>query len=264
MSIPGTRCTWEFSAFSQNGEDGIIDYLTGLIREPNRYFLEVGASDGLENNTSFLALIKKYNGIMVEGNSARSRYARDDCSSPSASGSSSWIPMSTPRPRRVWSIPAGTAIPISSRWTSTGSTTTSPKAFSTVACVRRSFAVEYNSAFGPEQSVTIPFQPVFDFAEAHPTRLYYGVSLSGWQHFFEDRGYEFVTVDFNGVNAFFVDPGAVETAVLRDIKRLDWQENCSQWARFHCDWRGQSELISGMPLETIDPGEATTVAGSRN
>jgi len=31
--------TWEFSGFSQNGEDGIIDVLTRQILKPNRYFI---------------------------------------------------------------------------------------------------------------------------------------------------------------------------------------------------------------------------------
>lgn len=44
--------SWEFSGFSQNGEDGIIDVLTRNIVEPNRYFIEIGASDGVENNTA--------------------------------------------------------------------------------------------------------------------------------------------------------------------------------------------------------------------
>ena len=59
--------TWEFSGFSQNGEDGIIDFLVQQVADPNRYFGEIGASDGVENNTAWLALGRRYSGIMVEG-----------------------------------------------------------------------------------------------------------------------------------------------------------------------------------------------------
>ena len=48
--------TWEWSCFSQNGEDGIIDVLCSQLLESNRYFLEIGAADGIENNTAWLAV----------------------------------------------------------------------------------------------------------------------------------------------------------------------------------------------------------------
>jgi hypothetical protein len=40
---PADPSSWEFSSFSQNGEDGIIDYLTRKINNPNYYFIEIGA-----------------------------------------------------------------------------------------------------------------------------------------------------------------------------------------------------------------------------
>lgn len=65
--------SWEFSAFSQNGEDGIIDVLISQSKNTNRYFIEIGASDGIENNTSYLGVVKKYRGIMIEGNQKASQ-----------------------------------------------------------------------------------------------------------------------------------------------------------------------------------------------
>ena len=46
--------TWEFSGFSQNGEDGILDVLRKNLLESNRYFIEIGAADGIENNSAWL------------------------------------------------------------------------------------------------------------------------------------------------------------------------------------------------------------------
>ena len=247
---PADTLSWEFSAFSQNGEDGIIDHLETLIRAPNRYFLEIGASDGLENNTSFLALVKKYNGIMVEGNSSKSRYAKRLLQSQclgvefrdtyvTTRTAPALVSSSRHSDPDFFSLDIdGIDYYVARSLFESG---LRPK----IACV------EYNSAFGPDMAVTIPDQPVFESAKAHPTRLYYGVSLAGWQTFFKEQGYDFVTVDFNGVNAFFVSPEAVDTSTLSGIKRLDWRENCSQWARFHCGWAEQFDLISDMPLETI-------------
>lgn len=247
---PADSVTWEFSGFSQNGEDGIIDFLSTLIREPNRYFIEIGAADGLENNSAYLALVRKYNGLMVEGNRFKSVFARS-LLQPQCLGvefrdlyvNARTAPQLVESARH--SDPDFFSLDIDGIDYYVAESLFTSGLRPKIACV------EYNSAFGPELSVTIPFHSEFDFSRAHPTRLYYGVSLSGWQTFFRQRGYEFVTVDSNGVNAFFVDPDAVESDELRDIQRLDWRENCSQWARFHLDWRGQYELIKEMPLETI-------------
>lgn len=57
---PSLPATWEFSAFSQNGEDGILDFLTSKILDPNKYFIEIGTSNGLANNTAYLAFVKKF------------------------------------------------------------------------------------------------------------------------------------------------------------------------------------------------------------
>ena len=65
---PTNPTSWEFQAFSQNGEDGVIDYLCSKITRPNRYFLEIGSSNGLENNTAFLAYSRLFSGIMVDAN----------------------------------------------------------------------------------------------------------------------------------------------------------------------------------------------------
>src|ERR1700675_3503795 len=41
---PQVPRTWEFSGFSQHGEDGIIDYLCSHLVNPNRFFFEIGAA----------------------------------------------------------------------------------------------------------------------------------------------------------------------------------------------------------------------------
>ena len=67
--------TWEFSGFSQNGEDGIIDVLCRQLASRNRYVVEIGAADGTENNSSWLLVAERYEGLMVEGDSRQSARA---------------------------------------------------------------------------------------------------------------------------------------------------------------------------------------------
>ena len=61
--------TWEFSGFSQNGEDGIIDVLRKNLLNSNRFFVEIGSADGIDNNSAWLVIAEKYRGLMIEGSS---------------------------------------------------------------------------------------------------------------------------------------------------------------------------------------------------
>lgn len=56
---------YEFKYTSQNNEDGIIEYLTSKISEPDKFFVEIGFD---YNEFNSLNLIKnKWNGYLIEG-----------------------------------------------------------------------------------------------------------------------------------------------------------------------------------------------------
>ena len=50
-----------------------------------------------------------------------------------------------------------------------------------------------------KRSVASKYAADFRRATAHPSLLYYGVSVGGWKTFFARRDYRFITVDANGV-----------------------------------------------------------------
>ncbi|HTY09059.1 MAG TPA: hypothetical protein VMF29_07840, partial [Candidatus Edwardsbacteria bacterium] len=58
-------CHHEYQVFSQNGEDGCLAEVFRRIGVTNRYFVEFGAGDGLENNTSHL-LLGGWSGLWIE------------------------------------------------------------------------------------------------------------------------------------------------------------------------------------------------------
>jgi hypothetical protein len=242
--------TWEFSAFSQNGEDGLIDHLLSTVEHPNRYFIEIGASDGLENNSSFLAFVKKYDGIMVEGDSFKATNAARFLQS------MNW----GVKYLNLFMTPAtvGTLAEECLRL--------DPDFFSldidgndfyiARGCLDAGFrpkvvCVEYNSTFGPERAITIPYQQDFDYMRAHPSGFYYGVSLGGWKKLLGDHGYRFVTVDTRGINAFFVDPEAVDDELFDDLRYIDFAENSAHQARLRGGWERQFDEIKTLPYDTI-------------
>jgi hypothetical protein len=63
---------------------------------------------------------------------------------------------------------------------------------------------EYNSVFGKDAPITIPYAPDFYWTKAHYSNLYFGASLPALCHLAEQKGYIFVGTNSVGTNAFFV------------------------------------------------------------
>ena len=56
---------YEFSKFSQNGEDGIIEFFVKKLKNNNKFFVELGCSNGLQNNSRNL-IENGWSGILCD------------------------------------------------------------------------------------------------------------------------------------------------------------------------------------------------------
>ena len=242
--------TWEFSGFSQNGEDGILDVLRGQLLNSNRYFIEIGTSDGIENNSAWLVVAEKYSGIMIEGNPRLVeranrmvvRYsigAECHCMYVTRENVESLLRMALNQDPDIFSLDID------------GNDYYIAQAVLDGGARPKIFVVEYNSVYGPDQSMTIEYSANFNFTTAHQTQLYYGVSITGWRKFFESRGYHFITVDRNGVNAFFVDPNFFDPIFLNGVKGLKFAENLFQYKKFRMPSRDQFAFIATQKFTAI-------------
>jgi hypothetical protein len=243
--------TWEFSGFSQNGEDGIIDVLRDQLINCNRYFIEIGSSDGLENNTSWLAVAEKYSGIMVEGNPKLVERARRmllrysiglECRNMFITKDS----INDLKTIAFHEDPDLFSLDID------GNDFYIAKSILDGGFRPKIFVVEYNSVYGPDRSLTVKYRDDFVFTTAHSTQLYYGVSIAGWRNFFASHNYKFVTVDRNGVNAFFVDPEYFSSEFLGNIKQLEFAENRYQLTKFRIPSNEQFSLIESQKFIPIE------------
>lgn len=242
--------TWEFSGFSQNGEDGILDVLRDQLSQSDRYFIEIGAANGIENNTAWLLVAEKYNGMMVEGNARLVARARRMLASFSIGAEFANIFVTQENVREIWDQalyknPDVLSLDID------GNDYYIAAALLGFGLRPKIVVVEYNSAFGPTNSVTIKYKENFNFTSAHPTNLYYGVSIAAWQRLFRSHGYQFVTVDRNGVNAFFVDPQYYRRDFLDGVRGLAFTENRYQLAKFRVQNSEQLALIADQELVRV-------------
>jgi hypothetical protein len=240
--------SWEFSAFSENGEDGITDFLLRKIISPNRYFSEIGSGNGLHNNTAYLALALKYSGLMVDGNIAHTKRAQIifshtnvavKCLSVFVNNKADIVYILS---YCTFKDPDFFSLDIDGIDYYVMKMLFEEKFFPKIICV------EYNSSLGPEKSLTIPYRKNFNRLNAHPSGLYYGISVNGWKNFFSRYNYEFVTVCRNGVNAFFVRKDCFPEPFLQKIKGrgLSFAENYSTRERLKCNWQEQFKMIEKM------------------
>jgi hypothetical protein len=248
--------TWEFSGFSQNGEDGIIDVLCQHLLAPNRYFIEIGASNGLENNTSWLALGRRYSGLMIDGD--RSKIAESEQTLKRLNWSLEFASLMVTREtvREIERLallrnPDVLSLDIDS------TDYYIAEALLNAGFRPRIFIAEYNSVFGPVRSVAIPYSEDFNRHRAHRSGYYYGVSITALRHLFTRHGYRFVTVEQNGLNAFFVDPAEFERSFLGAIEGTAYRENIVHRRESRGGWSGQFETIRHLPLvEVRSDGQA--------
>ncbi|MDH5368441.1 MAG: hypothetical protein OEW99_00330 [Gammaproteobacteria bacterium] len=242
--------TWEFSGFSQNGEDGILDVLRKNLSSSNRYFIEIGAADGIENNTAWLVIAERYNGIMIEGSSKLVERANRVVTRYSIGAECHKMFVTKESVKAIKAL-AIHHVPDVFSLDIDGNDYYIAKEILENGFKPKIFVVEYNSVYGPNRSMTIKYKSDFAFESEHETHLYYGVSISGWRKLFKEYGYRFVTVDRNGVNGFFVDPQFYDDTFLSNVCGLDFAENQAQYKKFRTSNEEQFSLIADQNFETI-------------
>lgn len=235
--------TWEFSGFSQNGEDGIIEVLRKQLKSCNRYFIEIGASDGIENNTAWLVVAEKYNGLMIEGNKSLAARADRVVKRYSIGAECKNLFVTRENISGLQSV-AMHKDPDLFSLDIDGNDYYIAKAILEGGFKPKIFVVEYNSAYGPEECITVEYRDDFIFTTAHATKLYYGVSIAAWKKLFNAHGYQFITVDQHGVNAFFVNPNCFDVNFLSNIEGVSFVENQYQFTKFRSSWADQFKLIA--------------------
>lgn len=195
--------TYEFKVWSQHGQDGIIQHLIRRFEVPFDTFVEFGASDYKESNTRCLLTMSNWRGLIMDGSESNIRaiegmdlYWRRDLRCKQA--------FITAENINELISSAGFSGPIgllsvdidgNDYWVWKSLTTVQP---AIVIC-------EFNPVFGSSRSVTIPYKPDFDRTRAHPSNLYFGVSLPALLHLADEKGYIYIGRTETGNDAFFIE-----------------------------------------------------------
>jgi hypothetical protein len=247
---PAQPGTWEFSGFSQHGEDGIIDYLTRRLRQAHGYFIEIGASNGLENNTTWLALARSFSGLMIDGNErdlAWCQYLLRPMNYGLVFQQMFVTRENVQTIRKLARHPDPDVVSLDID----GNDYHIASAMLSSGFCPKIWVVEYNSAFGPSRSVTIPYRADFRNDMAHGANIYCGCSLAAWRSLMSKNGYHFVTVDASGTNAFFLQPNQFDSEFVANLRGVQWRENSSHRREYGTDWEGQFALLKHRELVEV-------------
>ena len=191
----------ELKIFSQNGEDGIIDFLLFKLFIKNPKFVEIGVENYDESNTRFLYESSDSRGLIIDesfdteelknkleywkgrinlvkelintGNIIsileKEKFINNlDVFSIDIDGIDYWIIKKLPKK------------------------------------ISKIFIAEYNPVFGPDLEVTIPNLDNFNRTKYHFTNLCWGVSLKALIKLMISKGYFFIGTNLFKNNAFFV------------------------------------------------------------
>jgi hypothetical protein len=192
----------EFKVFSQFGDDGIIQWLIRNVDIPERSFIEFGVEDYRESNTRFLMMNDNWSGMVMDGSQENvsmivgsEYYWRYDLLA-----QAHFIDRDNINDLLAAS-PLGPNIGILSIDLDGNDYWILERIEAVFPCI---LIVEYNSVFGIERAVTIPYQRDFARTSAHFSNLYWGASLRALATLCAKKGYAFVGSNSAGNNAYFV------------------------------------------------------------
>ncbi len=195
-------CDAEFQVYSQWGEDGILKYLTSNIDLPNKIFVEFGVETYQEANTRWLLIEHGWKGLVIDGSEANVDAIRSD--------SIYWkhnlrAIRSFITKENINELISGAGIEGEIGLLSVDIDGVDYWVWEAITVVNPAIVVaEYNSLFGPERAVTVPYRPDFVREEAHYSCSYYGASLRALEILGRKKGYSLVGSNSAGNNAFFV------------------------------------------------------------
>ena len=191
-----------FKVFSQHDDDGIIQYLIQRLKLP-RSFIEFGAEDYEEANTRFLLLRDgRWRGLILDGDPENIDYIlrgevywRHDLTAVTAvvtreNADDLFAAHGFAGEIGILSIDLDGV----DYWVWEASTIVQP-----VIVI-----IEYNSVFGCDSAISVPYHPAFQRTAAHYSNLYFGASLPALTHLAERKGYALVGSNSAGNNAYFV------------------------------------------------------------
>ena len=251
-----TLADLELRVFSQFGDDGIIQYLAHNLDLSHKTFIEFGVEDYFESNTRFLLQKENWSGFVMDGsnknisrlkkasfywkhdlNSRAAFVTKDNINSLLLDGMDDWDGLDIlhididGNDYWIWKeIEINPAIVI----------------------------MEYNSNFGIDRAITIPYAADFYRTNAHYSNIYWGSSLKALHTLAIEKGYEFIGCNGAGNNAYFIRKDKMNERVKSvslesGYVRSKYRESRDKNGNFtYATRKERAEILNGLPVYDIN------------
>ena len=252
----------EFRVFSQWGEDGIIQFLLKHVLIERPLFVEFGVENYTESNTRFLLTNNQWSGIVIDGSDENIEYIKRDPIYWAANlkAVSAFITKDNINELITKNGISGDIgilsvdIDGNDYWVWQAIESISPRI---IIC-------EYNSHFGSEAEVTIPYDPSFVRDSAHFSKIYYGASISAFHSLAELKGYSLVASNSVGNNIFFVRKDLIGSlpvlSVAQAYRRAEFREYHDENGNLTFDdFDTRINNISNLPLHDLKTDKLTKI-----
>jgi hypothetical protein len=192
----------EFKVFSQFGDDGVIQYLTHRLQPLPDTFVEFGVANYRESNTRFLLLNNNWRGLVLDEDESCINYIHQD--------EIYWRHTITARRAFITRDNINAFLQEAGFTGEIGLLSIDIDGndywvWENIAIVDPVIViVEYNSTFGPNLAITIPYEPHFARHQAHYSGQFWGASLRALKLLADRKGYSLVGCNSAGNNAYFV------------------------------------------------------------
>lgn len=194
--------TVEFKVFSQNGEDGIIDWLVSKLPMIPKTFIEFGVENYQESNTRFLLINKYWKGLVIDGDPANVQAIRQDSIYWQYNLKAVCSFITKDNINDIFKDAGFTGeigilsidIDGNDYWVWQAINTVNPAII----------IAEYSSVLGDVYPISIPYEANFHRHKAHHSGQYAGASIAALKYLAQEKGYVFIGTNAVGVNAFFV------------------------------------------------------------
>ena len=194
-----------FHTYSQTDEDGFLLYIFALIGTTNKKVVEICCGDGVECNASNLIINHGWRGLLFDGDENQLQIGRRIYNFIKTTSNN------PPQLVNAWITAENVNDLIISRGFQGEIDLLSLDLdgidywiLKSITCVKpRVIVLEYNTYWGPEKSVTVPYDPKFA-AKIIDGAYYCGASLQAFVNLGKELGYRLVGSNTRQFNAFFV------------------------------------------------------------
>ncbi len=232
----------ECKIFSQNGEDGILDYITSMLKIERPNFIEIGVGTYVEANTRFIYDRFSPKGIIID--------AEKDLKNKVFSNINPWKgdlrvieeKISTENINDIISKNCNFGIDIFSLDIDSIDYWIIDKLKPNISKI---FVAEYNAVFGGTLEVTTPNLKNFNRQEYHYSHLCFGMSLKALINIMKKKNFYFIGTNSVRNNAFFISNDYPIDQYFKNLKIEDINYYVDSNIRESRDIKGNLNYLSG-------------------